>query len=689
MKKTTVTRIFLAVLSLALVISAVFAVSAFAEEEAVAEKLEIVSQNVSYEGQTHLFYAVSYENVENPEAITLEVKWTDSEGEHTATVTESEAKVIEGKECRTFKTPGVDAKNFTQKFTVVAKTADGAVSAPKTFSVAEYCNLWITYVAYNTAVGAPTADDVKLAEACKATLQYGSAVQALLNYYPAGNTADHPENYAYVKAIDGTANGANSAHVIRGTEVTLAYTGALESGKEVVSWTVHYADGTTESVPSTGVFAPKANCIAIAELGVLIPDFVAGNGYYFAEYTKPASSKINPLKYDYSSASQLNKMEYSAKPGFNAADQNSSSATVSIVDGQLVFDKKDDEIGFDEYIYWTLSTVPTGANVVVFEADVKFSDITMENGFFSEISMRNVTGLYTEVFFNVVNGKFNIGGAGELDFDKWYNLCLVYNIDTETKTAVINVYVNGRYIGDAKYSVVKKDDINNGKAHFYLKGGETGSATLDNVFFGYIEKPGYYEDTENYAGLKRYNYDNGVAQNVYEGNGAAASVVEEGATKFYKIVGENAVAKTDYLAFGAPTAPAEDADTFVFETDIKINDKWTTMPYIRIRAFGYDIKLRTDCWKYHELHFPRHAAVVAANKWYNLRFEFTKTDVEGTFDFRVYLDNNLVAHKGDYTPTVTGSATTNTTILFEMPSGQAEEAIMYFDNVAYGYINKK
>ena len=37
MKKTTVTRIFLAVLSLALVISAVFAVSAFAEEEAVAD----------------------------------------------------------------------------------------------------------------------------------------------------------------------------------------------------------------------------------------------------------------------------------------------------------------------------------------------------------------------------------------------------------------------------------------------------------------------------------------------------------------------------------------------------------------------------------------------------------------------------------------------------------------------------
>ena len=160
--KTTISRILLLVLSLALMIGAIFSVSAVATEGEGTETIEIISQNVSYEGQTHLFYAVSYENVAAPEAITLEVKWTDSEGEHTTTVTESEVEEVEGKTCRIFKTPGVDAKNFTQQFTVVAKTADGTVSAPKTFSVTEYCNLWLTYVAYNAFMGTANADMAKV-----------------------------------------------------------------------------------------------------------------------------------------------------------------------------------------------------------------------------------------------------------------------------------------------------------------------------------------------------------------------------------------------------------------------------------------------------------------------------------------------------------------------------------------------
>ena len=246
MKKSTISRIFLLVLSLALVIGAIFSVSAMAEADENAESIEIISQNVSYEGQTHLFYAVAYENVTNPEAITLEVKWTDSKGEHTATLTESHAEEIEGKACRIFKTPGVDAKNFTQEFTVAASTAEGTVSATKTFSVAEYCNLWISYVAYISATGEPTAEEINLAEACEATLRYGSAIQKHLNYYPDGNPADHPENYVYVKAIDGTANGGISAHVINGSDVALVSTASLEEGMGVTAWKVYYADGTTE-----------------------------------------------------------------------------------------------------------------------------------------------------------------------------------------------------------------------------------------------------------------------------------------------------------------------------------------------------------------------------------------------------------------------------------------------------------
>ena len=682
MKKTTVTRIFLAVLSLALVISAVFAVSAFAEEEAAAEKLEIVSQNVSYEGQTHLFYAVSYENVENPEAITLEVKWTDSEGEHTATVTESEAKVIEGKECRTFKTPGVDAKNFTQKFTVVAKTADGAVSAPKTFSVTEYCNLWITYVAYNTVVGTPTADDVKLAEACKATLQYGSAIQALLNYYPADNTADHPENYAYVKAIDGTANGANSAHVIKGESVTLKYTGALEDGKGVTKWTVYYEDGSTDIVSAAGVFAPKANCIAMANLDDVLPEFVAGDGYYFG-------STNTGMRYDYSTDSQLNIMEYSSKTGFNAADQTSGSATTSIVDGQLVFAKK--EVGYEEYIFWAFDNANYGKGYnegedVVFESDIKF-DPTNESGQIGSYMIRGA-GFNFSIGIYIENGNINIAGAGKLSADTWYNVRLVFTPDKAAGTVNGKLYVNGEYQGSFGAHINNTTDSLYGKAHFYIHAKNGGSATIDNVYFGYVLPRGngvYYNDTESYADLIRKDYEDGVAQELWENAGVCDSVVVDGANKFVKL-DNGASGTTEYIVFNSADSSSEGKNTFIFETDFKLEGPWKTEPEFRFRAFGYDIKVASDVWNNIALYipYPANSACLYVNCWYNVRLEITKTETDGKFTIDLYLNGALVLDDA----AATGSATNSTKTLIPMPSSQTGEAAMYFDNVTIGYINK-
>ena len=675
MKKTTVTRIFLAVLSLALVISAVFAVSAFAEEEAAAEKLEIVSQNVSYEGQTHLFYAVSYENVENPEAITLEVKWTDSEGEHTATVTESEAKVIEGKECRTFKTPGVDAKNFTQKFTVVAKTEDGAASAPKTFSVTEYCNLWITYVAYNTVVGAPTADDVKLAEACKATLQYGSAIQALLNYYPADNTADHPENYAYVKAIDGTANGANSAHVIKGESVTLKYTGALEDGKGVTKWTVYYEDGSTDIVSAAGVFAPKANCVAEAVVEVAIPEFTAGNGKYFATDTYKGS------RFDYSSASQLNKIEWT--PNGTAA------AAIAITDGQLVFDKTSVS-QYDEYIFWNLSGCSYKDGVpIIFETDVKFSP-TVENGKIGYYSERSGSGVYHAVNINIEDGKINVGGAGALDPDTWYNIKIVTEIDKSADSVKVLVYVNGVYVGDAETEIYQKDDVHTGKAHYYIDAKDDGTVTFDNVYFGYgqsiIGNGKYFNDTENYGGLIRKDYEDGVAQGLWENKNVCSSTVVNGTNKFQNLDVSNTSNVTEYIVFDSYGLTTEGNNTFVFETDYFVTGSWTNgvNPDYLFRVFGYEFNLGSDIWTNTAIYVPHGGAEIKVDTWYNFRVEITKTETEGKFTVDIYLDDVLKVDNKAYTGSTSGSAKS----LISIPAKQVGDVAMYFDNVAYGYVNK-
>ena len=682
MKKSAISRILILALALALMVSMAFMVSASAEEEAQGEALEIISQNVSYEGQTHLFYAVSYENVESPEEITLDVSWTDSEGEHAVTVTESEAEVVEGKNCRIFKTPGVDAKNFTQQFAVVAKTASGTESALKTFSVTEYCNLWITYVAYNEFMGTANADMAKLAKACEATLQYGSAIQELLGYYPNDNTADNPANYAYVKALDGSVNGANSAHVIRGTEVTLAYTGALEDGKGVTSWNVYYADGTVDVVAANGKFAPKANCIAEAVIDAILPEFVAGDGYYYAEDN-------SGIRFDYSDDSQLNKMEWSGKPGFNAADQSTASATLAIVDGQLVFDKNDGETGYEEYIFWYLSSTSYGRGYdagedVVFESDIKFNT-TRESGEIAKYSIRGA-GFWFNIGVYINDGKINIGGAGSLSTDTWYNIRLVCTPDKETGKVTARLYVNGSDQGVVGTSITSTTDGNIGKAHFYLNKNEAGSATMDNVYFGYVLPRGtgaYYNDAENYSNLVRFDFENGVAQSLWEKNGVCESVIVDGANKFMNL-DNGASSTTEYIIFNSEGSSAGENNTFVLETDIKVTGPWNTFPTWLFAAFGYRIQVGSDVWPNTALYFPSKGACMYVNDWYNLRFELTKTDVEGQFLLSVYLNGVLTVDSVSYT----GSSYDSTRTLLSMPGSQNGDATLYFDNVAIGYVNK-
>lgn len=671
MKKSTISRIFLLVLSLALMITAIFSVSASAEEEKGAESLEIISQNVSYEGQTHLFYAVSYENVENPEAITLEVKWTDSEGEHTATVTESAAEVVEGKACRTFKTPGVDAKNFTQKFTVVAKTEGGTASASKTFSVAEYCNLWITYIAYTSATGTPTEEDINFSEACKATLAYGSAIQKHLKYYPAGNTADHPENYAYVKAFDGTVNGGVSAHVTKDSEVTLAYTGTLEGGEAVAAWNVYYADGTTDTVDASGVFAPKANCVAEAVIEAAIPEFVAGNGKYFATNTYKGS------RFDYSTSSQL-----------NSAD-GTTTAEIKIVDGQLVFSKPGVSSG-DEYILWNLkgSTYSDG-DLVIFETDVKFSP-TVESGKIGYYSVRNGSGVYHAVNVNIENGKINIGGAGALDPDTWYNVTITSEIDKSIGSVTVRVYVNGVYVGDAEREIYSTSDVHAGRAHFYIAAADEGEVVFDNIYFGYgqiveLGKGKYFGDTENYGSLIRKDYEDGVAQPLYDNSGTvSSSTVVDGVNRFQNLDTSGASSTTAYIDFNSYGNSSEGCNTFVFEADYYVSGTWNTKPAYLFRVFGYHLEINSDVWPNTAIYVPYGGAEIVLNTWYNFRVEITKTETAGQFTVDVYLDDVLKVDN----KVVTGNAYDSCRNLISIPATQNGDVAMYFDNVAFGYINK-
>ena len=127
-----------------------------------------------------------------------------------------------------------------------------------------------------------------------------------------------------------------------------------------------------------------------------------------------------------------------------------------------------------------------------------------------------------------------------------------------------------------------------------------------------------------------------------------------------------------------------DANAVIFETDIMVNDKWAAKPSFRIRALGYDMTLFTDCWNNNALYIPNTSgAELKVNNWYNLRLEIYKTETAGKFNVKIFLNGEYKA-----VASISGSATNSADMLIKIPAGAAQGAVMYLDNVFYGYTVK-
>lgn len=455
MKNTRIAKIIIFALSLALLIGAAIGFSASAENES----LSIVSQNVSYEGKTHLYYAVAYDNVANPEAIKLVVTYTDDEGAvQTVTVSESEEVTLKDSAgndvvCRAFRTPGVDAKNFTKVFAVKAVLADVA-SAEKTYSVAEYCHQWLAYLA---GVEAPSAKELKVKAACEATLAYGTKIQALLDYYPAGNAEDYPENYSYITVDGGTANGKAKLYVINGTEVTLAANAASP-----IAWEVTKADGTVSKI-SGNAFNANGDC-------TIAP--ITGKFY--------SNTAITGVRENFDSGSLGSTTHDGGKGNYTQ---------FSVADGKLNFWRTEDAEGNDTkgegYLRWNVSS-STAKKIYVFEADVKFSGFTVGTSVgkirpqFSNVEDQiTISHSGDTITFTAGNGS----GAVYMRENQWCNLRIEFDITTRT----YNFFIDNSYAG----SLISKatGTTTSSRILFYLlDGGSDGMVEFDNVFSGLVSE---------------------------------------------------------------------------------------------------------------------------------------------------------------------------------------------------------
>ena len=452
MKNTKLTKILVLALSLALLIGAAIGFSVSANEE---ETLTIVSQNVSYEGQTHLYYAVYYENVEFPEKIALEVSYTDDEGVlQNVTVNKSEEVTLKDSSgadfvCRAFRTPGVSAKNFTKVFTVKAVTESGTESAEKTYSVAEYCHQWLYDIAN---VAEPTEKQLKIKAACETTLSYGTDVQALLDYYPAGNTEDYPENYSYIAVENGTANGKAKLFTINGTEVTLAANAGAPA-----AWAVTAIDGT-ESQLTENTFTAAGSCTISPINGKFFSDAnYTGTRIDFNDGTKGAT----------------------IFEGGNGTYTNST-----VVDGALRFERIKDTEG-EGYNRWNVSA-SAGKNIYVFESDIRFSGFT--NGTSVGKMRFQLAGIDEQITISHSGDTItftcattNAIGSVSIAENQWCNLR--FELDTTTRT--FNIFVNNSHAGTIT-SPGTATTTSSRLLFYILKSGYDGVVEFDNIFSGMV-----------------------------------------------------------------------------------------------------------------------------------------------------------------------------------------------------------
>ncbi len=465
--KTKLTKIFLLTLTLAMVIGMAVGFTASAEGEAAAESVAIVSQKIDYAGTTHLYFAVKYENVQNPEKIALNVSYVDSEGNaKEVTITESEAVTLKDSTgndvaCRAFMTPGVDAKSFTHKFVAQAVTEAGTESAEKTYSVTEYCLEWLTYIATQAE---PTAEQLKIKDACEATLAYGTKIQALLGYYPAENVNDYPENYVYVKGTDGVkVNGADSACVINGTEIALSYAGS----ETRLGWEVADLEGNEITV-TDDKFSATASCIAG-------PELTDATGEYFL--AKQAGT-VTGSTWDYDTLTTV------------SSDNIGSAAngSITISDGSLYLDDGDQE-NAAMYVKFYNGTV---AACTIFEFDFKLAQSYGSWPIQLKIANIQYTIYYTTNYDSsygtghklciLANGVYVPLGFAT---NEWGTLRFEHYYDEQ----VLKVFVNNKFLVDITTSTgsTKQSNI------IYLTTNErnTGSNAdlyLDNIYVGNIDK---------------------------------------------------------------------------------------------------------------------------------------------------------------------------------------------------------
>ena len=375
-------KIFALVLTLALIITAAVCTTAFAADE--AEAPVIVSKNLSYEDNTHLYYAVKLTDNVTAQNTTLNVYADEACTKALATDLTGNVETLAALEGDyiVFRTPGIAAKHITNNVYVQAVTTDGGKSEVVKYSVAEYLyeRLYVSERLGKTV----TAEQKALYQSY---LEYGANAQTVFINQKAETDADKvtlATAYNIVKVIDGAfADGTNQKLVAAGSGATVVATPADAS---IAQWQV------TTIAPDGSKTQTKTNNTT---------DAIAVNGQTIITAPQVAP----PLTFDSDAdlAYFSNTVTYAPDGVVSDIPLGQKAAAPVVTDGKLVLDSPI----YHRNVMYIARTGDATSTKAVFEADVTIdfgSDGEYDSGWVYFCFARNDGAQFTPFYVQLYDG---------------------------------------------------------------------------------------------------------------------------------------------------------------------------------------------------------------------------------------------------------------------------------------------
>ena len=662
--KNNLTKLFVTVLSIVLLIGAVAGISTLAND---ADTFEVKSLNIIYGDTTTVLIAVDLPSDTALEAApAVEVTYTFSGA--TAVAGFHSYQYIEkyGSYYPVYFTAGIPAKDMGEAIVVEAhKAGSDAKGNAKSTSVADYL---YARLYQNGIIEATEGEDADRKQLYLSLLNYGAWAQKVLW----NNKAENADNqrtlvtdYVCVTAKGATVNGADYVLLDKSAAVTLAGAPTAPAEYKLAGW-----QATT--------YDKAGNVIETKLLGS-------------ASYTASASTVLSPT---YAKAWE----DFEDGKTSNWTDNTSQGGAASIVteDGNSFYRvTKPEGKATQEYIYTPNAALTyTDSDCVVYEAKLRVDFDTSNQGSFyilygryngfRKFAVQNEAAGSEEITISdwrdgaTTTLRGNIG----VKVGEWFTF-RVENYKDASGNLIARVYINGVYFGESTNA--KTDmDVYPGSWNFSNVTIASNNNMLnckldiDDVYVGDGKMYGFddivndFENSTVSAAGGKITHSNATV--THNNSGSSVEITKEEGNSFisYHIGGWN-----DRIAF-APTAPAEEGATkFVFEADVKA-EKVMIFNLFGHANGGDSTKLyfhsdtANGTWGFNVGSSWLKTSLMRSD-WIRLRIECEGDTV------RVYGNGELVAEATQK------SFTTISAVYFYTYSGAAGDTV-YFDNVKCGFV---